>query len=183
MHIVLGLLGTVITVLVLLNRLAEAGIDLGGLNPFLWNRRRKWRQKYDGNPAFKLTDPMDVTALLMLAVAKYDGDMTQEQKANILALFESEFRLSRKEAESLLIASVHLYGDGQEVREKIKNVIAPSAENFTPEQARSAAGLIRAVAEAESEPNPGRDSMVALMEKELAKPFERTAEWGGTSAG
>ena len=36
MHIILGVLGAVITILILLNRLAEAGIDLGGLNPFLW---------------------------------------------------------------------------------------------------------------------------------------------------
>lgn len=182
MHIVLGLLGTIVTILILLNRLAEAGIDLWGLNPFLWNRRRKWRKKYDGNPAFKLSDPMDATALLMVAIAKYDGDMTREQKAHILGLFEREFRLSRKDAEGLLIASVHLYGDGQEVKSKIREVIAPSAENFTQDQARSATGLVRAVADAESEPNPGRDKMVALMEKELARKFQSTPEWGSSGA-
>ena len=50
MHIIISLLGTIITVLVLLNRLAQAGISLGGLNPFLWKRRQKWKKQYEGNP-------------------------------------------------------------------------------------------------------------------------------------
>ncbi len=45
MHVIIGVLGSIITILILLNRLAEAGIDLGGLNPFLWKRRRQWKQK------------------------------------------------------------------------------------------------------------------------------------------
>ena len=59
MHIIFGLLGTIVTILILLNRLADAGIDLGGLNPFLWSRRRKWRKQYEGNPVFKIENPMD----------------------------------------------------------------------------------------------------------------------------
>jgi len=34
MHIILGVLGAIVTILVLLNRLADAGIDVGWLNPF-----------------------------------------------------------------------------------------------------------------------------------------------------
>jgi len=58
-HIVLGLLTTIVTLLILLNRLAEAGISLGGLNPFLWHRRRKWKQQLIGNPIFHIDGPMD----------------------------------------------------------------------------------------------------------------------------
>jgi len=43
MHIIIAFLGTIVTILVLLDRLAQAGISLGGLNPFLWRRRRKWK--------------------------------------------------------------------------------------------------------------------------------------------
>ena len=39
MPVILGFLGSIATILVLLRQLAEAGIDLGGLNPFLWKRR------------------------------------------------------------------------------------------------------------------------------------------------
>ena len=62
MHIVLGLLGAIVTILVLLSRLADAGISLGGLNPFLWHRRRKWQNKMSGDPIFQVDHPMDATA-------------------------------------------------------------------------------------------------------------------------
>ena len=70
MHIILGLLGTIVTILILLNRLSEAGIEIGWLNPFAWNRRRKWRNKYQGNPIFQLVDPLEVAALLCTSLAK-----------------------------------------------------------------------------------------------------------------
>jgi tellurite resistance protein len=177
MHVVLGLLGTVVTILLLLSRLADAGIDLGGLNPFLWQRRRKWKQKYEGNPIFKLSDPMDVTALLMLAVAKCDGEITREQKSRVLGLFQSEFHLSLKDAQGLLIASAHLHGDGVELREKLRDVIAPALAQFSEAQARSAIELVKNVAAGEAASSRERDGLVAAIEAELGKRFRREGAW------
>ena len=42
MHVILGILTALITVLYLLDRM---GIDLGGMNPFYWRRRRAWAKK------------------------------------------------------------------------------------------------------------------------------------------
>lgn len=88
MH-VLGLLGTIVTILWLLHRLAEMGIDLAGLNPFLWRRRRRWRNNYQANPIFKIDSPLEATALLVTAIAKADGEMSskEEQAASAQALF------------------------------------------------------------------------------------------------
>lgn len=41
MHIVLAVLGSLVTILILLNRLKGLGIDFGWLNPFTWHRRRQ----------------------------------------------------------------------------------------------------------------------------------------------
>ena len=98
--------------MVLLNRLAEAGIDLGGLNPFLWARRRRWKDKIEGNPLWRIEQPLDATAILLTAVAKADGDMSKEEKSELLTVFEQDFRLSKKDAAGLLISRVHLLGDG-----------------------------------------------------------------------
>lgn len=147
MHVILGFLGTVVTILWLLHRLAEMGIDLGGLNPWLWQRRRKWRQKHDANPIFSIEDPMEATALLMTAVAKADGDMSSNEKKQLLAMFESEFSLSKRDAAGLLISSVHLLGKGDEVRSDLARVLQASVEKFTPEQAGSAAELLAKTAE------------------------------------
>jgi len=95
---ILAVLGAIVTILILLNRLANAGVDLGGLNPFLWHRRKKWKDKLEGNPIYQMDSSMDVVALYMLAVVKADGDITKDDKYLLLGLFKSEFNLSTKEA-------------------------------------------------------------------------------------
>ena len=146
MHIVIAILGSLVTILILLRRLADAGIDLGGLNPFLWNRRRKWRKKHDGNPLFKIDNPLDATALLMVATVKADGDMTKEDKALLLQLFESALKLSKKEAAGLLISSTHLLSDGKALRQNVKKFLSPSLVAFSESQASSAITLVEQVA-------------------------------------
>lgn len=146
MPAILGLLGTIVTILWLLYRLAEMGIDLGGLNPFLWRRRSKWKKHYEANPIYKIESPMEATALLITATAKADGDMSAEDKQTILQIFENEFHLSVKEAVALLTASSHLLGKGDEVRDNLKGVLAPSLGNFSTSQAESAIHLLEKMA-------------------------------------
>jgi uncharacterized tellurite resistance protein B-like protein len=170
MHIVLGALGSMITVLWLLHRLAEMGIDLGGLNPWLWQRRRKWRKKHDANPIFSLDSPLDLAGLLVTSVAKLDGDMTAAEKAGILALFETEFHLSKRDAAGLLIASVYLFGKGDEVREKLPAIMAPSQARFSPEQANSTLEMMRAVSELDG----GASEIQSDLINQVADVFGRT---------
>jgi len=144
---ILAILGAIITVLILLNRLAEAGIDLGGLNPFLWSRRRKWSKQYEGDPIFKITDPMEATAILMVGIAKSEGDMTKDNKEKILSLFESEFGLTKKESVSLLISSTHIHGTGEELRANVDKVLKPSINSFSVTQVESALSLCATLAE------------------------------------
>ena len=98
MHIVIAALGSLVTILWLLHRFAEMGIDLGGLNPWAWRRRRKWRAMYEANPIYSITSPMELTALLIAATAKADGDMSADEKLAILNLFERSFHLSDRDA-------------------------------------------------------------------------------------
>lgn len=143
MHILIGLLSSLVTILWLLDRL---GIDLGGLNPWAWRRRRNWRKKYTANPVFSIDSPMQTTALLVVATAKADGDMSAEEKQAIQAAFESTFQLSAKDASGLFLASAHLLGTGEEVRAQLKRVIDPSRDKFSDEQARSAVELLEQIA-------------------------------------
>ncbi len=80
MHIILGVLGAIITILILVNRLSENGINIGWLNPFAWKRRREWAKKYHANPVYSLTSPMQVTSLITIALAKSEGEVSTEQK-------------------------------------------------------------------------------------------------------
>jgi hypothetical protein len=162
MHIVLALLGSIVTILVLLSRLADAGIDLGGLNPFLWNRRRKWRKKYEGNPLFKMDNPMDATALLMVATAKADGDMSREDKSLLLKSFEIDFNLSKKDAAGLMISSAHLLGNGKELTDNVKSFLEPSKAAFSDTQANSAIELVAKIA---GEPSTMHENVQAFLQQ------------------
>ena len=65
MHIIMGILGSVVTILILTNQLSRMGIDVGWLNPFAWSRRKKWQKKYHADPAFSMDRPMEAVAGLL----------------------------------------------------------------------------------------------------------------------
>ncbi|MEO0573992.1 MAG: TerB family tellurite resistance protein [Pseudomonadota bacterium] len=142
MHIILGFLSSIVTILWLLHRLAEMGIDLGGLNPWSWQRRRKFRAAYQGDPIYTLEDPMEAVAVLLVAVAKADGDMSHNERQELLSIFTTNFHLSQTDASSLLGASTHLYGSGDSVRSSLEKVLQPSAAKFSPTQAQSAIEML-----------------------------------------
>jgi len=157
MHIIIALLGSIVTILILLNRLADAGIDLGWLNPYLWRRRRNWKDKYEGDPIFRINSPMDATAILMVAAAKSDGDFTKDDKNLLLSLFESEFKLSKKDAAGLLISSGHLLGDGASVRGDVRKFLAPSKASFTESQVESAIDLLSRIVKNRENAHPNAE--------------------------
>ncbi|WP_100658789.1 TerB family tellurite resistance protein [Alteromonas flava] len=159
MHIILGILGVVVTILVLLNRLQEGGIDIGWLNPFAWRRRRNFRKQYELVASYSLDSPMDVAALLMLAIAKSDGEVTKEEKELILNLFETEFKLSSSEARDLLGSSSHILGNGEDVKSNPKAVLAKSYESFSEEQKVSTINLLNQVAKIGSS-NPEKERLL-----------------------
>ncbi|MEM7277992.1 MAG: hypothetical protein AAF385_07690 [Pseudomonadota bacterium] len=178
MHIILGLLGSVVTILWLLHRLAEMGIDLGGLNPWAWRRRRKWRKAYEGNPIFSMDSPMEITALLLTATAKSDGDMTAEDKSKILGLFQSEFELAESDASSLLASSTYLLGSGEELKSSLNSFIESRLEYFADSQVRSAITMLQSLGGMDASSSKTRVDFVStvceLMEKKFA---EKHGDW------
>jgi tellurite resistance protein len=176
-HIILGALGSIVTILWLLHRLAEMGIDLGGLNPWLWQRRRNWRKKYEGNPIFSVDSPMEVTGLLLVATAKIDGEMSVEEKKEILEIFEQEFELSKRDAAGLLISTTHLLGQGDEMRDQLEAVLTPSLEKFTHEQADSAVSLMERVAAISDLSQELKVSFIAEASRVLKKDQQPAGRW------
>ena len=98
----------------------------------------------------------------MVAAVKADGDMTKEDKGNLLNIFETEFHLSPKNAADLLVSSVHLLGDGKELRQKIHKFLEPSKDSFSEEQAQSAITL---VSRAAGVPEERHENATALLEE------------------
>lgn len=172
MHIVLGILGVVVTILVLLNRLQEGGIDIGWLNPFSWRRRRKFRKEYELSAAYTLDNPMDVAALFIIGVAKSNGDMSKEQKLKILELFASEFKLSESKSQELLGSSVHIFGRGNELFDSPARVLHRSKEQFTPEQVQSVVYMLNEIANVEDQPSTRQIDLIKAFEDAFPKAIK-----------
>lgn len=165
MHIILGLLGVVVTILVLLNRLNQGGIDIGWLNPFSWARRRKFRKEYELHPAFTLESPLDVAALFMVAVAKINGDMSKEQRATILSLFQSELKLNEQKSVELLRSSVHIFGRGDDVLGNPSGVLIRTMDKFSQEQVDSVMFMLNKVATTEGDASLQQDDLIKRIKK------------------
>lgn len=177
MHIILPLLGTIVTILVLLNRLAQAGISLGGLNPFLWRRRQKWKKQYEGNPIYQIDSPLDLAALLATATAKADGDMSSDEKKTLLDLFQKEFNVDKKGAAELLISSAYLLGSGEELKNNLEKVIKPSLANFTEEQAVSTRNILDGICSVDTSGAELKRTFAERAKDIIARHFEPKGTW------
>lgn len=174
MHILLGLLGSVVTILYLLDRL---GVDIGWINPFAWRRRQGWRQKFEANPIFSLSDPREMAAVLMVGVAKADGDLTAEEKRNLLAEFEQAFSMSDKEAIELLSSTVFMLGNMQVINDQSGELLARYQERFAPDQTSSLLEMIDRIAAINGEPT-SQQQLVAKIRESLAPDSSTRGTWG-----
>ena len=174
MHIVIAALTSLATILYLLDRF---GIDLGGLNPWAWRRRRSWRTKFDANPIYSITSPMELAAVLVAATAKADGDMSSEEKQAILGLFDREFRLSERDAAALLTASTHLLGSGDEVRSHLGDVVRPAKPKFTDSQLQSTISMVEEVAAIGGDATLMQQDLVDRIKSELLPASDSASDW------
>lgn len=152
MHVIIGILTLVVTILVLITRLSNAGVDIGWLDPFRWNRRRKWQQKCNVDPLFCIDDPMEATACLMYTMVRCSGDISREEKASLLSMFQNDFQLSEKEAVTLLSTCSFYIKDEKSVTGNLQKFIRPSLHNFTSEQKDSALSLIERASQCDGNP-------------------------------
>ena len=177
MHIILGLLGAIVTILVLVKRLSDVGIDITWLNPFTWYRRRSWRKQYEGNPVFTLDHPLDVAAMLATTVAKIDGEISKEEKDLFLSLFQSEFGKSEKEASDLLMSSIYLFGDGQDAIAKHEKIMKRSLLNFSQDQARSVMSLLNTIKETDTANSNDKERFINKVNKVFNDQFNAGSKW------
>ncbi len=173
MHIVLGILGSIITILYMLDRL---GINLGGLNPFYWRRKRAWAAKYQGDPIYSIEDPMHVAALLIVGTAKLDGDLSAEQKSVILSQFESNFSLDFRAASELLGSAAHLLGAPQIIDTQL-NVAEKNKDQFSEDQAESMIQMMVEVASAEGDLTAKQSEFVARIRSLFAPSVTGQGAW------
>jgi hypothetical protein len=177
MHIILSALGAIITILVLLNRLEASGIDIGWLNPFAWKRRRDWAKKYHANPIYSLDSPMEITALVMVALAKSEGEISAEQKREILSKYQEVFHLSEESASELFSSITFLLKEDISAIKDINKLLDPSGDQFTPEQASSTISLFKHISSLEGAENSFQKDVIRSFEEYFSAKSKTASEW------
>lgn len=177
MHIIIGLLGSIVTILYLLTRLTSLGLDFSRLNPFHWRRRRAWAKKYQGDPIYTIEDPMQVAALLIVGAAKLDGDLTAEQKKMAMRQFESKFSLDIGAASDLLGSASHLLGAPQVIENQLSGLANKNAKTFSREQSESMIEMMIEVAGVDGELTEKQRGYVEGIRTQFVPPEPKQGTW------
>jgi uncharacterized tellurite resistance protein B-like protein len=161
-----------------LSSLQRSGFQFSSLNPFLAYRRWQWSKSYGGKPIYKLDRPMDVAAVLLLGIAKADGDITSDQKRELLAMFQGEFNISRDEASDLLLASSYLIRDEIYLVDHLDKILLRSAPRFEPEAVTSLLAMMRRIAILDGSVNGEQQKLIDATERFFAERVKVAGKWG-----
>jgi uncharacterized tellurite resistance protein B-like protein len=178
MHVLIAAITAVAGLLWALNSLQRSGFNLNSLNPFLAYRRWQWSRQHGTKPIYRLERPMDVAAVLLLGVAKADGTITSDQKKELLALYQTEFDISRDEASDLLLASSHLIRDEIYLLDHLDRILAPSAERFEADAIASLVRMMRQVALLDGSINTEQQKLIDATERYFAAKAPKAQKWG-----
>lgn len=174
MHVVIALLGSIITILYLLDRL---GVDIGWLNPFHWAHRRRWAKKYEGDPIYAVEEPLHVAALLIIGVSRLDGEISAEQKRMAQEQFETVFKLESKEAAELMTSASHLLGGPQILENQLDGLISRNQGTFSPEQAQSMMEMMVKVASADGALSASQQEHIDKIRSKCVQPPKGDETW------
>lgn len=174
MHVIIGILTALVSILYLLDRM---GIDLGGLNPFYWRRRRAWARKYQGDPIYSIEDPVHVAAILIVGTAKLDGDLTADSKKAALQAFRDKFSLDTGAASELLGSAAHLLGSPQVIDTQLSGLLDKNLNRFSKEQAESMIQMAVDVASANGSLGTKQQAFIDTMKAQLMPPENAAGTW------
>jgi len=174
MHIIIGFLGSLLTIFYLLDRL---GIDIGGLNPFYWYRRRAFSKRLNTDPIYSIEDPLHVASLLVIGVAKLEGDLTAEQKRIAQEQFETSFSMDAKASSELFGSAAHLLAAPQLIDNQLRKLVGQNKDRFSAEQAESMLQMMRQVAAAEGQPSEAQRNFIDTVRSELNIMKEPDGTW------
>lgn len=167
MHIVIGIITALASLVWALNNLQRSGFNLSSFNPLHWYRRNQWRKKYQESPLYCLDEPMDAVAAILLGMAKLEGEMSREHKRAILSIFSEEFNLGAEKAKALFASTSYLLQPENNVIKNAGKVLLPSIERFSSSQADSTIALMTRVAKIENDISTEQHQLISAVKKIL----------------
>ncbi|NRB80088.1 MAG: phenylacetic acid degradation protein [Saccharospirillaceae bacterium] len=167
MHIIIGIITAIASLAWALNSLQRSGFSISSLNPFNFMRKRRWQKKFATKPLYQLTHPMDAASVILIGTIKQEGDISKQQKEKIINIFEQEFKMSKNEATSLFVGSIHLIKDEIDFVVCIKNILLPCKNAFSSSQTDSFIQLLGQVSKIEGDILPIQQQIIDEVKRAL----------------
>lgn len=174
MHLILAFVSAIVSIFYILDRL---GIDIGGINPFAWRRRRAWAKRYQGDPVYALDDPMDVAAVLVIGTSRITGDLSIEQKQTAIRLFQETFSIDAQAATALYASSSHLLAAPQLIESQLDGLLGRSEDRFSDSQAISVLAMIDQVLDKGLAPGSDQLALVGRIRAAIARADALNNQW------
>lgn len=168
MHILIGLITAIGGLVWALYRLQGSGVDLNAFNPFHWHRRRQWQKQLGTKPLHRIENPMEAAALLVVATAQLDGDITRELKAEILERFVTEFEISTVKAVAFFSGSCYLLKDCADIVGEVKNILAPTGQHFQDHHKSLLFSMMRDIAKSEGDISAAQNDLLEEVQRQFA---------------
>jgi hypothetical protein len=160
-----------------LYRLHTSGFDLRALNPFHWLRRMKWQNQINTKSIHAIENPMEAAALLVVAIAKLDGEITREQRNFIIQLFVNEFSLTESAANDLYAVSSYLLKNVNNIIPEVRLILEPCKAAFKPNHIETLLEMLNKTASEENSPTVAQSELILAVRKQLIPGEDDKFNW------
>lgn len=179
MGVVLQILGLIITFTMAMEALRRFGIDVGWLNPLAFFRRRAWARKVQTPPLYTLEHPVDVVAVMALAMVQATGAVTVEQKEGVLALLREHLGLNEADAGNLWVASSHMLRNRPLAPSEVGAVLERSADKFTDYHVQTLRSVLQGAAQIVPPASPEQQQLLDAVEAYFTRKRAAAGPWAG----
>lgn len=163
MHIILAILGAAAAAFwafTYFMRAANEGREaIGEVKGVI--RRGKWSRRIDQRLIENLSDPREAAAILMYQVAAYDGDVTERQKAAMIANMRAAFEADEETAEGLFAFARMAVGEINDAGNSVRKILRPVVEVCTGAEKQQLVNLLDETAEIEDPPSDMQRRLIA----------------------
>ncbi|MCH9809523.1 MAG: TerB family tellurite resistance protein [Alphaproteobacteria bacterium] len=150
MHILGALLGVIGVIAVVLWRLNQAADVARGVGDAVddvhgaW-RRWSWRRKSSVDQLRDVDDPRVAAAVMMVAVAEYDGALTEAERQTMIQQMGEVFGASHKQAEELVAHARWLNRNGGDIGSLFLKLTPVVSDKCGPKERRELIAMLRQV--------------------------------------
>jgi hypothetical protein len=120
---------------------------------------------------------MEAAALLLVATAKLDGEITREQKRFVTQLFITEFSVTEKVANDLYATSSYLLKDVDNIVGEVRLILEPCKDAFKPNHIATLVEMLHKVAGEESSPTVAQNELILEVRKHLTPTKNDKLTW------